>query len=161
MQLNNEMLKNADQRTVNKSTMKIAIPNWNGRVSPVFDTASRILVVEAKDGDEYSRFETDISEHFLPSKIMGLTGLGITTLICGAISRPLAFMVTTAGISLIPWISGTVEDVLKAFLSGTLFDLRFMMPGSPSPWRAEPRGRQGMGRGRRRGIHFSYNAERR
>jgi predicted Fe-Mo cluster-binding NifX family protein len=155
------MLKNADQQSLNKTTMKIAIPTWNGRVSPVFDTASRLLVVEAGDGGEYSRFETDISEHFLPSKVIGLTGLGVKTLICGAISRPLAFMVTNAGIRLIPWISGKVDDVLGAFLSGTLFDLRFTMPGSPGPWRTEPRGRQGIGRGRRRGIHYSYTTERR
>jgi len=46
---------------------------------------------------------------------MRLTGLGVDTLICGAISRPLAYMVTTAGINLIAWISGQVEDVLQAF----------------------------------------------
>jgi predicted Fe-Mo cluster-binding NifX family protein len=161
MQLNNEMVKNADQQTLNKSTMRIAIPTWNGRVSPVFDTASRLLVVETGEHGEHSRFETDISEYFLPSKVIGLTGLGVKTLICGAISRPLAFMVTNAGISLIPWISGKVEDVLGAFLSGTLFDLRFTMPGSPGPWGTDVRPRQGPGRGRRRGIHYLYNTERR
>jgi predicted Fe-Mo cluster-binding NifX family protein len=159
--LNDEALKAADQQTLNKTSMKIAIPTWNGRVSPVFDTASRLLVVEPGDGGEYSRFETDISEHFLPSKVMRLTGLGVETLICGAISRPLASMVTTAGISLIPWISGKVEDVLGAFLSGTLFDLRFTMPGSPGPWGTDPRRRHGLGRGRRRGIRYPYTIERR
>jgi predicted Fe-Mo cluster-binding NifX family protein len=154
-------VKAADKKTLNKSTMKIAIPTWNGRVSPVFDTASRLLVVEAGNDAEYSRFETDISEHFLPSKVMRLTGLGIETLICGAISRPLASMVTTAGIGLIPWISGKVEDVLGAFLSGTLFDLRFTMPGSPGPWGTDLHRRHGQGRGRRRGIHYSYTPERR
>jgi predicted Fe-Mo cluster-binding NifX family protein len=154
-------VKAADKQTLKKSTMKIAVPTWNGRVSPVFDTASRLLVVEAGEDREYSRFETDISEHFLPSKVMRLTGLGIETLICGAISRPLASMVTTAGISLIPWISGKVEDVLGAFLSGTLFDFRFTMPGSPGPWGIDPRRRHGLGRGRRRGIHYSYPTERR
>ena len=134
--------------------MKIAIPTWNGRVSPVFDTASRLIVVEAAGQGEYSRFETDISEHFVPSKVMRLTGLGVDTLICGAISRPLAYMMTTAGIRLIPWISGQVEDVLQAFLTGTLFDLRFMMPGSPGPWGKGSRGGHGRGRGRRRGIHY-------
>ena len=133
--------------------MKIAIPTWNGRVSPVFDSASRLLVVEVGDEGKYSRFETDISEHFLPSKTMRLTGLGVDTLICGAISRPLAYMVTTAGINLIAWISGQVEDVLQAFLRGNLFDIQFLMPGSPGQWGKGP-GR-GYGRGRRRrGTHF-------
>jgi predicted Fe-Mo cluster-binding NifX family protein len=151
---NDEALKAADRQTSRRANMKIAIPTWNGRVSPVFDAASRLLVVEAADEGECSRFETDISEHFIPSKVMRLTGLGIDTLICGAISRPLAYMMTTAGIRLIPWISGQVEDVLGAFLSGTLFDLRFTMPGSPGPWGKGPRGGHGRGRGRRRGIHY-------
>ena len=136
--------------------MKIAIPTWNGRVSPVFDTASRLLVVEITEESETARFETDISEHFLPSKSMRLTGLEIDTLICGAISRPLAAMITTAGITLIPWISGQVDEVLQAFLSNTLFDPRFIMPGCASPWSKSPGGRHGRGGGRRRrGAHFS------
>jgi hypothetical protein len=72
---------------------KIAIPTWSGRVSSVFDTASRLLVVEVGEEGECSRFETDITENFLPSKIMRLTGLGVDTLICGAISRPSKFKV--------------------------------------------------------------------
>ena len=134
--------------------MKIAIPTWNDRVSPVFDTSSRLLVVEVDEEKECSRFETDISEHFLPSKIMRLTGLGIDTLICGAISRPLTYMITTAGIKLIPWISGQVEDVLQTFLKGNLFDPLFIMPGCTGRWGKGPGGRHGQGRGRRRGTHF-------
>jgi predicted Fe-Mo cluster-binding NifX family protein len=134
---------------------RIAIPTWNGRVSPVFDTASRLLVVGVEEERECSRFETDISEHFLPSKIIRLTGLGIDTLICGAISRPLAYMITTASVKLIPWISGQVEDVLQAFLTNTLFDPRFIMPGCAGYWGKGPGGRHGQGSGRRRrGIHF-------
>jgi len=135
--------------------MKIAIPTWNGRVSPVFDTASRLLVVEGDEERECSRFETDISEHFLPSKSMRLAGLGIDTLICGAISRPLAYMITTAGIKLIPWISGQVEEVVQAFLTNTLFDPRFIMPGCAGDWGKGPGERHGQGGGRRRrGTHF-------
>jgi predicted Fe-Mo cluster-binding NifX family protein len=135
-----------------KAAMKIAIPTWNGRVSPVFDTTSRLLVVEIKEESETARFETDISEHFLPSKTMRLTGLGIDTLICGAISRPLASMITTAGIKLIPWISGQVEEVVQAFLTNTLFDPRFIMPGCAGDWGKGPGGRHGQGR--RRGTRF-------
>jgi len=137
-----------------KAAMKIAIPTWNGRVSPVFDTASRLLVVEIKEESEVARFETDISEHFLPSKTMRLTGLGIDTLICGAISRPLVYMITTAGIKLIPWISGQVEEVVQAFFTNTLFDPRFIMPGCAGGWGKGPGGRDGQGGRRRRGAHF-------
>jgi predicted Fe-Mo cluster-binding NifX family protein len=135
--------------------MKIAIPTWNGRVSPVFDTASRLVVVDITKESEVARFETDISEHFLPSKGMRLTGLGIDILICGAISRPLAAIITTAGIKLIPWIAGQVDEVVQAFLTNTLFDPRFIMPGCAGPWGTRHVGRHGRGGRRRRGTHFS------
>lgn len=134
---------------------RIAIPTWNGRISPVFDTTLRLLVVEVGEECEYSRFETDISEHFIHSKTKRLIELGIDTLICGAISGQLAYMVTTAGIELIPWISGKVEEVLQAFLSGNLFNKQFLMPGHPGYWGSGPGGGHGRGMGRRRrGIHF-------
>ena len=137
----------------------VAIPTWNGRVSPVFDTASRLLVVEVGEHGEFSRFETDIGEPFFPGKTVRLTGLGVDTLICGAISRPFATMITSAGIHLIPWISGNVEEVLQAFLHGNLFDMQFLMPGCPDyGGRGRPPGTghgRGRGRGRRRqGTHF-------
>jgi len=134
--------------------MKIAIPTWNGRVSPVFDTASRLLVIEIREKSEVDRFETDISEHFLPSKSIRLTGLEIDTLICGAISRPLAYMITTAGMKLIPWIAGQVEEVLQAFLKDNLFDPRFIMPGCAGNWGKGPGGRHGQAGRRRRGTYF-------
>ncbi|MFW6147675.1 MAG: NifB/NifX family molybdenum-iron cluster-binding protein [Thermodesulfobacteriota bacterium] len=134
--------------------MRVAVPTWNGRISPVFDEASRLFVAEVRGKDEYSTFETNMSEYFLPSKVMRLRGLGVDTLICGAISRPLADMVTTAGIRLIPWVSGMVEEVLQAFLSERLFDLRYAMPGSPGPWGQGLGGRHGRGRARKRGNHY-------
>ena len=130
--------------------MRIAIPTWKGRVAPLFDTASRLLVAEVDEGGEYSRFETDISEHFLHSKVMRLRELGIDTLICGAISEQGARMITTTGIKLIPWISGQVEEILHAFLRRNLLRTQFLMPGHPDYWD------EGPGRGRmRRGLNFS------
>ena len=135
--------------------MRIAIPTWNGRISPVFDTATRLLVAEVDKSGERSRFETDISEQFLTSKTMRLTELGVNTLICAAISGQCAYMVKNKGVELIPWISGQVEEVLQAFLRGNLLDTQFLMPAHPD-YREKATGR-GFGRGRarrRRGIHF-------
>lgn len=114
--------------------MRIAITTLNGRVSPLFDSASRLLVAELDRNRECSRFETAISEPFLYSKVMRLRELGAETLICGAISEQGASMITTAGIELIPWISGQVEEVLQAFLEGNLFDTQVIMPKYLDYW---------------------------
>jgi len=137
---------------------RVAIPTWNGRVSPVFDTASRLLLVDVKVNVECSRFETDISEAFVFGKTARLKELGVDTLICGAISGQLSHRIMIDGIKLIPWISGHVEDVLQAFLSKKLVDVEFMMPGHPDYWEKRPGRGYGRGRrSRRNDIHFQQD----
>ena len=134
---------------------RIAIPTWNGRISPVFDTALRLLLVDVGERGEHSRFEIGIGEPFLPGKTTRLTELRVDTLICGAISGQLAHMIMNAGIKLIPWISGRIDDVLQALLRGNLSDMRFMMPGNPHYGDKAPGRGYGQGRGRRRrGTHY-------
>jgi predicted Fe-Mo cluster-binding NifX family protein len=109
--------------------MRIAIPDWEGKVSPVFDTASRLLVVEVEDQGETSRFEIYLDEQDLSRRCFRMQGMEIDILICGAISRPFLRMLTACGIEVIPEISGLAEEVLQAYLKGNLFHSRFLMPG--------------------------------
>ncbi|RPH85843.1 MAG: dinitrogenase iron-molybdenum cofactor biosynthesis protein, partial [Desulfobacteraceae bacterium] len=53
----------------------------------------------------------------------------IDTLICGAISRLFHNLLADAGIEVISWVSGSAEEVLKAYLDGTLSQPKFSMPG--------------------------------
>ena len=109
--------------------MNIAIPVWEGKVSPVFDTASRVMVLNLENQKETSRFEAYIDEHDLTRRCLRIRRLGVDILICGAVSRTFYGILTAAGIHVIPWVSGYAEDVLAAYLNGTLFDSRFLMPG--------------------------------
>ena len=59
----------------------------------------------------------------------GLKQKGVNVLVCGAISRPLASMVLSSGIDLIPWIAGDVEEIMKALIEGKISDPKFLMPG--------------------------------
>ena len=109
--------------------MKIAIPVWEDKVSPVLDTASRLLIVEVEDQKESSRFETFLDVQDVNRRCVRIQGLGVNTLICGAISQPFLRWLTASGIDIIPGISGHPEDVLEAYLEGNLSDSRFLMPG--------------------------------
>ena len=109
--------------------MKIAIPVWEDKVSPVLDTASRLLIVEVEDHKESSRFETFLDVQELNRRCVRIQGLGVDILICGAISQPFLTWLTASGIDIIPGISGHPEDVLEAYLEGNLSDSRFLMPG--------------------------------
>lgn len=110
--------------------MKIAIPVWEGKVSPVFDTACRLLVLQVKNRKETSRFETFLDEKELTRRCLRIQALGLDTLICGAISEHFYRMLVSDEIEIIPWISGPAEEVLEAYLNGELFNPRFLMPGS-------------------------------
>ena len=128
--------------------MRVAIPVWQGRVSPVFDSARRLLVVDFADGAETGRSEQPLNEAFPPQRAARLKQLGIEVLICGAISRPLAGMIAASAITLLPFMSGECEEVLAAYLQGGLPSPRFLMPGCCG---RGPGWHGGFGHGRGRG----------
>ena len=115
--------------TLDASGMKVAMPIWGGRISPVFDAAGRLLVVQVEEGAEVDRSEVPLGEGSLPGTARHLSELGVDVLICGAISRALGDLLDDSGIRVVPWISGEPEPVLSAYLAGGLSDSGFAMPG--------------------------------
>lgn len=109
--------------------MKVAIPVWEDRVSSVLDFSQRLVVVELKSGGETSRAEIALSERNALAKLVKLRELGIDVLICGAVSQPLANASMACGIQLLPYVTGRVDDVLKAYQAGQLDLPEFMLPG--------------------------------
>ena len=141
--------------------MKIAIPVWHGRVSPLLDTAHSLLLVEKEGGREVVRSEVPLAEGHAPRRAQAIAESGIDLLICGAVSRPLAELLAARGVRLIPWISGEVEEILEAQREGRLSGQEYLMPGcrrrcrrggkgTRSSEQGSSRGRRGPGPGRRR-----------
>jgi len=116
---------------------------WNQRVSPLFDVASELLLIDTQGSRETGRTSVPLPDSQLPRRVRRLVDLGVDVLICGGISRPLAGMVHTSGIRLVPFTAGPVEQVLRAFLQGQLPSQAFVMPGWCGRWR------RGFGWGRR------------
>jgi len=140
------------QRYKNGVDMKVAVPIWNGRVSPVFDTAGNFLVIDFDKGREISRETVAVPELQIFQRCRKLRELGIEIIICGAISNPALSAVCAEGIRVIPWISGDIEEVVDSFLTGALPSNRFMMPGCRGRGRRIRRGWIGrMDRGPMRG----------
>ena len=133
--------------------MRVALPVWNGRVSPVFDTARHLLILDIDAGQTVSRSEAGSDETLWPLKVRRLSGLGVQVLICGGISPGLADMIGAYGIRVVPGVAGNAEEVIKAFVSGQIQSSRFFMPG----WRAcAPARRRGGRRGRFRGRRVVF-----
>jgi len=109
--------------------MKVAIAVWEDRVSSVLDFSQRLFVMELSDGGETSRIQVALSEQSALAKLAQLRELGIDVLICGAVLQPLALAFTASGIQLLPYVTGRVDDVLKAYQAGELGLPQFTLPG--------------------------------
>jgi predicted Fe-Mo cluster-binding NifX family protein len=129
--------------------MRVALPIWNDRVSPVMDAATRLLIVDYSDQGEVSRTEAPLGGDHVPHLARLLSGLGIQSLICGGISHHLFSLLEAQRIKVIPWVTGPVEEVLEAYTANQLWSRRFLMPGCSGRGRGRGRGRgQGLGHGR-------------
>jgi len=109
--------------------MKVAIPLWQGRVSPVFDEASRILIVDIYSGKERSRREESLLMHNPFERAQALPRMGVDLLICGMISQTQETALDSAGVKTIPHICGPMEEVIAAFLDGRIENGAMLMPG--------------------------------
>ena len=104
--------------------MKIAIPTWQGRISPVFDVASQVVIVEVVDGKEKNRAQVSLSTEDPLERAKSLAILGVEILICSRVSKTLDMMLASQGIKVLQNISGEVEEVLAAYIDGSLNQYR-------------------------------------
>ena len=109
--------------------MKVAIPIWDGRVSPVFDVAKTIRVFDL--GSEKNRpieFETHTLNVARPATV--LVDLGVDVLVCSAVSLLLETSLRAAGLDVISDICGSPDDIITALALGDTALNGFRAPGS-------------------------------
>jgi predicted Fe-Mo cluster-binding NifX family protein len=109
--------------------MKVALTIWNGRVSPVFDVARHVLLLDVEAGRVVARYEEALPGTDPQSQADRLATLNAQTLICGAISKAMAGLLAGMNMTVIPFTAGCVEEVLAAWLAGNLPDPALSMPG--------------------------------
>jgi predicted Fe-Mo cluster-binding NifX family protein len=131
--------------------MKVALATWNGRISPVFDVARQVLMVDVGEGRVHSRREEVLPGTDLQTQADRLMVLGPQVLICGAISQAMAAILVAKGVEVISFIAGPVEQVLGAWMAGGLPAPAWSMPGCCGRMRqCHGGGSGGRGRGGRR-----------
>ena len=108
--------------------MKLAIPEFKGRVSPTFDFCRNILLVEVSPGEQPRITDLDFSSLESCQRASFLKALGTDTLLCGGISRELAEDVREQGIQIVPWLSGEILEVLGAYFQDSLPDAELTLP---------------------------------
>lgn len=109
--------------------MRVALATWNGRISPVFDVARHVQLLDIDDSRVTARREETLPGTEPLSQANRLAALGADVLICGAVSRPMATLLAASKIRVIPFTAGNVDRVLGAWLLGTLPNPALSMPG--------------------------------
>ena len=133
--------------------MKMALTVWGDRISPVFDGAHMLLVVEIENTKIINRhYEPFYPE--LPTRLaVRLVEMNVAVLICGAISEMPANIIEAKGIKLIPFITGDAHEVIDAYVKDVPFMPTFLMPGC-----SHKRYRHA-GRGKKHGARFANGRE--
>ena len=109
--------------------MRIAIPHWRGRVSPMFDASRRLLLVDIKNGREIRRVEEIFVRGNPLLRVDQVKKTKTDILVCGAVSHALKHNLQAAGIVVIGFTCGPINDIIQAILECSLTDPRFAMPG--------------------------------
>ncbi len=109
--------------------MTVAVPVWQDRVSPVFDTACRLLVVRRRRGREIERKEFVLGTLAAEALARSVSELHVDVLLCAAISEPLRQALERGGVRVEYHLCGEVERLLAAFCAGNCRCSEFRMPG--------------------------------
>ena len=109
--------------------MRLAIPIFESRISPVFDFSTKALLFDLEEGKETGRSEMKLAGLAPQARVERLKTAGVNTLVCASISLALQRMLIDAGLDVIPGIVGEVDDVLNAYQTGNLKAEQFLMPG--------------------------------
>lgn len=109
--------------------MILAVPTWQGRISPLLDTATRLLVLTCRDGKEAGRCEVLLEPLQADAFAAKLAGLQVDLLLCAALSEDLHRALLQKAIRVRPHLCGEIEAVLHAYCHGRLGEEEFRMPG--------------------------------
>ena len=109
--------------------MTIAIPVSQERISPLLDTAARLLLVTRRRGKVVERKQFVLGPLAADALARSVAELHVDVLLCAALSESLRRALVRRGVRVRPHLCGEVEEVLRAFWHGWLWRSEFRMPG--------------------------------
>jgi predicted Fe-Mo cluster-binding NifX family protein len=96
--------------------MRLAITEYDGRVSPVYEVAKEILLIVVEGGREVSRERLSLNDGAPLRRVRRLLEIGVQTLICGGITASEVELLHAVGITVVDQQAGPVERVLREFI---------------------------------------------
>ncbi len=105
------------------------MPISQERISPLLDTATRLLLVTRLRGKEVARKEFVLSPQSPEELARSVAELHVDVLLCAALSQGLHRELERHGVRVQPHLCGDTEIVLRAFCRKRLNQPEFRMPG--------------------------------
>ena len=96
--------------------MKVAIPVFQTKISPRFDSTQGFILLQIEKSDVIKREKLSTRNCPSSAKIKQLVDLKIDTLICGGIDLESMQQLNFNGIKIYSWITGEIEDAVTRFL---------------------------------------------
>jgi len=96
--------------------MIVAIPIFGSEVSPRFDCAKEILLINVDEGKILDRKVLEVQATNPLHRARILSGWKVQQVICGGIDDFSLRMLNGLGIRVSPWVSGNARQALERFL---------------------------------------------
>ncbi len=109
--------------------MKIALTIWGSRISPVFDSAHNLMIVEIQQMKIINRLYTSFNPELPSGLAEKLIELGVGTLICGAIADTTLGIIERMSIKVLPFVTGKAHNVAENYAQDFPIIPEFLMPG--------------------------------
>jgi len=113
-------------------TRRTAVPVFMGRISPVLDACTQLILLDPDGKQAAARSRICIAGVSIIERAGWIRQHGIRVIICGAVSDFFYTLLKEAGVELICGIAGNIDDVIDAYRKGALAEPRFRMPGLDS-----------------------------
>ena len=109
--------------------VKLAVTVWGNRISPVFDSARTLLIAELADKKISGHYYTALDPGAPVDLIRTLKKNKVNIMVCGAISKTSADLITDHQVHLITFVTGNVRQFLDSFAENCTVEKKHMMPG--------------------------------
>ena len=119
--------------------MCVALATFENKIASLFESSNKFILIKSQSNKIQKSKAIPINNNSMNELIYLLKQNNVKVLICGAISGCNRRLLNAQNIKVIPWVTGDVNSIIRAYQSGMLFSSPYFMPGC--------KGRRGQGRG--------------
>ena len=111
-----------------RSAELICLACYKDRLASVCENADRYMLFEIRDHKSYPAGRLSLPSKDPMDRTSAILACGVTFFLCGAICNRTRQTLEEAGVTVLPWLTGTEDQILDGFLHRSLAELA--MPGA-------------------------------